>query len=243
MGYSTQFYGKIMAEPAFSKEEKEFLDKFCQTRRCKRKDEILEGSFYVCKNPAKENWGQGCQNIMANNDPPSEQPGLWCQWVISDDLEGIEWDGGEKFYDAAQWMDYLIKFFFDKRAIAPKLDGKLAFLKKHKLNGEILCVGEETGDIWKLIVKNNKVMIAQGKQVSLIKEEDFEDEDTYYDALYDQHSNLNNINDPSIQWSKTKEKINIAILKETSVLVDSLKTKNKIEKNIKVGNKKDYLKI
>jgi len=27
------------------------------------------------------------------------QPGLWCQWIPSDDGTAIEWDGGEKFYE------------------------------------------------------------------------------------------------------------------------------------------------
>ena len=26
-------------------------------------------------------------------------PGIWCQWVPTDDGKGIEWDGGEKFYN------------------------------------------------------------------------------------------------------------------------------------------------
>lgn len=32
------------------------------------------------------------------------QPGLWCQWIISDDGTKLEWDGNEKFYNYTEWL-------------------------------------------------------------------------------------------------------------------------------------------
>ena len=49
--------------------------------------------------------------IIDYNLPPEGQPGLWCQWVPTEDLMGIEWDEGEKFYDYVAWLEYIVKHF------------------------------------------------------------------------------------------------------------------------------------
>jgi hypothetical protein len=49
------------------------------------------------------------QRRITNNEC---QPGLWCQWVISEDGTKLEWDGGEKFYEYAAWLKYYINHFF-----------------------------------------------------------------------------------------------------------------------------------
>lgn len=36
---------------------------------------------------------------------------LYCQWVPTEDGEGIKWDGGEKFYSYTKWLQYLIDNF------------------------------------------------------------------------------------------------------------------------------------
>jgi len=70
------------------------------------------------------------------------QPGLWCQWELSDD-ETLEWDEGEKFYYYTEWIKYLIHHFFEPWGI--------------KLNGEIEWDGEDSDDRGKIIVKDNVV--------------------------------------------------------------------------------------
>jgi len=67
----------------------------------------------------------------------------YCQWEATRDGAGLQWDGGEKFYDAAEWMNYLVK-----KVIAPT--GRVC-------NGTINASGEERGDIWQLIVRDNRV--------------------------------------------------------------------------------------
>jgi hypothetical protein len=37
--------------------------------------------------------------INEYNWPFCEQSGLWCQWTLTEDKVGIEWDGNEKFYE------------------------------------------------------------------------------------------------------------------------------------------------
>lgn len=81
-------------------------------------------------------------SILDYNYPSSTQPGLWCQWIINDNNE-LEWDGNEKFYDYIEWLEYLIKNFFEPWDI--------------KLNGVIKWQGEDYNDRGVIIVKDNKV--------------------------------------------------------------------------------------
>lgn len=69
------------------------------------------------------------------------QPGLWCQWTISDDNTKLEWDGGEKFYEYKAWLKYLIDNF-----IAPW---------GYKCSGTIKYQGEDMSDKGKIVVKDN----------------------------------------------------------------------------------------
>lgn len=79
------------------------------------------------------------------------KPGYYCQWVVTDDGECLEWDGNEKFYDYVEWLDWLIKNFFEPKGV--------------KLNGEIEWEGEEQGDVGKIIVKDNNMTTKEGRIV------------------------------------------------------------------------------
>ena len=76
------------------------------------------------------------------------QPGLWCGWCITEDGKFLEWDGGEKFYNYVEWLEYLIKNFFEPWG--------------HKLNGTITWVGEDNSDLGKIEVKKNVVTVKAG---------------------------------------------------------------------------------
>lgn len=154
MGYTTEFYGRIEIVPPLNKEEIEYLTKFSNTRRMKRK----LGPYYVDGSGFK---GQGNDpDIQGFNGPPDGQPSLWCQWIPTEDGKYIEWDGGEKFYEADQWMKYIIDHFIGSSPIA--ID-KLPFLQCHLCNGEIEAQGEERDDQWVLIVENNVVKVGKGE--------------------------------------------------------------------------------
>jgi hypothetical protein len=78
-------------------------------------------------------------------------PGYFCQW--EPDAEGtvLEWDGGEKFYDAVEWMRYLIREFI--------AGGRHEyFTTPRTVNGTILAQGEEVGDVWRIVVIDNVVI-------------------------------------------------------------------------------------
>lgn len=154
MGYTTEFDGAVTIDPPLNEQEIQFLRKFSGTRRMNRH----AGPYFV---DAEDDFGQGrSSDIIDYNRPSPGQPGLWCQWVPTDDGSKIEWDGNEKFYDSVEWMKYLIDHFLSPTAIAKDV---LPFLQaNHTVNGEIFAQGEETSDRWKLVVEDNKVSTRQG---------------------------------------------------------------------------------
>jgi hypothetical protein len=151
MGYHTEFSGHVDVVPPLSAEEIAYLQVFAGTRRMARKS----GPYYAVDDG---NFGQSNrEDVIDYNRPPAGQPGLWCQWVPSEDGTRIEWDGGEKFYDSAEWMEYLIEHFLkDGCAAIGKVPG---IIGGHTLNGRILAQGEEVRDRWELVVENNKVCV------------------------------------------------------------------------------------
>jgi hypothetical protein len=156
MGYTTEFEGRITIEPPLSVEEIAFLNKFSNTRRMNCK----QGPYYVDRGGFA---GQDNDpEIIDYNNPPEGQPGLWCQWVPTDDGTAIEWNGAEKFYNSEEWMQYLIDHFIGQ---TPRAKSVLPFLGRHTLNGEIEAEGEERGDVWKLVVKDNQVSRVSGRVV------------------------------------------------------------------------------
>lgn len=166
MGYTTTFSGEFNLDKPLTLAQVNYLKAFASTRRMKRDaleagkmaDPVreaaglpigIQGGYFV---GSSENFGQShTPNILDYNAPPKGQPGLWCQWVPTDGGRTIEWDGGEKFYDYVEWLEYLIKNFLKPWG--------------YKLSGEVTWQGEEPSDIGKIVVKNNKVTIKKAKIV------------------------------------------------------------------------------
>jgi len=152
MGYTTEFSGYIEVDPPLNDGEIAYINKFAESRRMNRRN----GPYYL----GTGDYGQDHEDdIIDYNSPPAGQPGLWCQWVASEDGTRIEWDYGEKFYNAAEWMQYIIDHFLGHEPQA-KAEG-FDFLEGHTLNGTIEAAGEEYGDFWKIVVKDNKVGVVQ----------------------------------------------------------------------------------
>jgi len=152
MGYTTDFEGSFNITPVLSQKDNEFLTKFSETRRMARNvgpEYGIEGEFYV----DGTGWaGQDSdKNVINYNRPPSTQPGLWCQWIPTDDGSELVWNGGEKFYNYVEWLQYLID-----KILAPR---------GYTLNGECQWFGENRDDVGTIIVKNNVVTTKVGKLV------------------------------------------------------------------------------
>lgn len=102
-------------------------------------------------------------DVVDINTPPPGQPGLWCNWIPVEQGRAIEWNEGEKFYNAAEWMAYLIDHFLRPGALASQVDSKLfeGFTFDHIVNGQIEAQGEDSEDRWVLIVEDNEVSVAE----------------------------------------------------------------------------------
>lgn len=152
MGYTTEFNGQITIEPALNTEEIKFIQAHNQTRRMLRS----KGAYYISTGG---DYGQASEDDITDyNASPEKQLSLWCGWTCTDDGTAIEWDGGEKFYSAAEWMKWLIEHILGNNPLAKP---ELPFLQGHTLNGEIIAQDEDMDEKWKLIVDSNTVMTAR----------------------------------------------------------------------------------
>lgn len=106
--------------------------------------ELTMSQYKTLKDFAEQRHGD---NLKEHEECPS----FYCQWVPTDDGKYLEWDGNEKFYSYIEWLEILIEKFFNPWKI--------------KLNGEVTWEGEESGDLGKIVVKNNVVTAKQARIV------------------------------------------------------------------------------
>lgn len=170
MGYTTDFNGEFTLDKPLKKKHAEYLRKFAETRRMQRNAELtaerpdpvrkaaklpvgIEGGYYVGEGGM---CGQGdnhdIEDVINYNGAPSDQPGLWCQWVPNEDGTAIEWDGGEKFYYYVEWLEYLITHFLKPWG--------------YVLNGQVSWFGEDSNDRGNIYVKDNAVQAIGDRIVS-----------------------------------------------------------------------------
>jgi len=182
MGYSTDFYGSFKLDKPLNPFLKEYLEMFSETRRMqrdfnklsvmkanglgnKRCFELLEqlhfglgvhGDLYCGTGYAGQDGGFGSNgkddSVLEYNAPPGSQPGLWCQWVPSEDGTAIEWNGAEKFYHYTEWIEYLIDNFLEPLG--------------YKVNGIVEWQGEERDDTGVIQIVDNAVITHSGKRRS-----------------------------------------------------------------------------
>ena len=158
MGYHTEFFGQFALDKPLEENHKKYLFKFSDSRRMKRNEQIVsnfsdhlreavnlpvgkEGCYYV---GSTEFAGQDRDSSVVDfNQPPGNQPGLWCQWIPNEDGTAIEWDGGEKFYNYVEWLSYIIDNFLIPWG--------------YTINGKVSWEGEGRSDTGTIIVTNNKI--------------------------------------------------------------------------------------
>lgn len=158
MGYTTDFSGSFDLNKPLAAQHKAYLEKFAETRRMQRKQTLAakmpdpvrlavglpigkQGAYFV---GANGHCGQDRdESVVDYNTSPDGQPGLWNQWVPNEDGTSIEWDGGEKFYNYVEWLEYIIEHFLQPWG--------------YILNGEVEWFGEDRDDRGMIIVVNNDV--------------------------------------------------------------------------------------
>lgn len=72
-------------------------------------------------------------------------PEGYCQWILSKDRMGIEWDKQEKFYDYVVWLKYIID-----EHLAPN---------GYKLTGSVLWRGEDIEDVGVISVLESEITV------------------------------------------------------------------------------------
>lgn len=166
MGYTTEFSGRFELNKPLTPDLYDYLDKFSRARHFTYDlDKIVrldsdwrkscycnvlgpDGMFYA---PAESNdfppirRSEHKDIIKDYNRPPENVPGLWCQWIPSDDGRGIEWDGEEKFHNYVEWLKFLIQYF-----LAPN---------GYVLHGDVEFQGEDFADRGWIIVDKNRVKV------------------------------------------------------------------------------------
>jgi hypothetical protein len=166
MGYTTEFSGSFSLDKPLLASHSAYLHKFATTRRMERKQTIAsklpdpvreaaglpigkQGAYFV---GGVGDFGQGTDaSIVNSNGAPDGQPGLWCQWVPTENDDGIEWDSGEKFYHYTEWLAYIIKHFLQPWG--------------YILNGEVEWFGEDRDDRGKIVVENNIISTKRARIV------------------------------------------------------------------------------
>jgi len=166
MGYNTDFLGAFDFKTPVSEEVRDYINTFSSTRHCIRDNDKIKnlisdwqektyplnkgnlgknGEFFVFDhiNSSKYDFDFDYKNLVIDYNDCGEMPELWCQWIISDDCQHLEWDGGEKFYEYTEWLNYLIDNFFKPYNII--------------LNGEVKFRGEEFDDIGQITIIDNEV--------------------------------------------------------------------------------------
>lgn len=120
MGYSTDFSGSFDLSKKLTEAQKEYLFAFANIRHTVRTNSEIESISDPIRKAVKLPLGANGEFFVSDNEktgvvdrntPPSTQPGLWCQWIPSEDGKSIIWDGGEKFYRYTEWMNYIIESF------------------------------------------------------------------------------------------------------------------------------------
>lgn len=201
MGYTTDFSGSFEVKPEPLNEKMiNYLTKFAETRRMKRnlKGFGVEGEFYV---HGSGFMGQDKEsNVIDSNQPPQTQPGLWCQWVPTSDGTRIVWDGGEKFYDYVEWLQYIEENFL------------LPFGKY--LDGEMVWQGEDIMDRGRIIADKDVIKTVEEnggeRSIALVPRNQFKDD--LNTILKEERSDLelalNKLNIPSHMHSNIEGYVN-----------------------------------
>jgi len=156
MGYTTDFEGQFDINKAVDIKTFNLINGLANTRRMKRaglpEKYGVDGEFYFEPEDFKD-CGQSDKpklgTIVDDNTPPSTQPSLWLQWIITDDYKHIQWDGNEKFYCYVEWLEYIINKILKPRG--------------YVVNGIVRWRGEEFDDIGTITVKNNVVTAKSAK--------------------------------------------------------------------------------
>ena len=122
------------------------------------------GRFNLTPSLTHEQWCDLTELHDGNPHHGDGAPDSYCQWEPTRKGDAIEWDGGEKFYNYVEWLQWIINRRLKPWGVA--------------ISGEVSWQGEEHGDSGVLSIADGKVVASKlqraGREV---------DEDVLLDAL------------------------------------------------------------
>lgn len=159
MGYTTDFSGAFKLSKPLTGDQRRYLVGFSDTRRMKRDakkcvpmgdiNRIAAGIMGVGEEGGYFTGGRGCGgqdhdvSVINHNEPPTGQPGLWCQWEPDATGEYLGWNGAEKFYRYEEWLKYIIDHFLTQWGIT--------------ITGVVQWEGEDPSDRGSIVVTDSVV--------------------------------------------------------------------------------------
>lgn len=148
MGTTTYFKGEFKLNRPLDASTKALIDKLATSRRLARHVNPfkygVQGELYVSNHDYNDGNNEG---VLDYNSPPNTQASLWCHWTTNAEGTAILWDGGEKFYNSAHWIRFILHSILIPRGY--NLDG-------------IVNAKTEDDDRYHIIVGNGRVKIGQG---------------------------------------------------------------------------------
>lgn len=85
------------------------------------------------------------ESVVSLNEPPSDQPGLYCKWTVDVEDNSIVWDGSQDFENFFEWLNYLIEIVLKPRG--------------YVVNGKVRYIGRRLDDMGLITVKKNDVLL------------------------------------------------------------------------------------
>lgn len=160
MTYQVNFKGQWHLNKPLNDNHKLYLIQFSNIRHMKRDvskvefmpDELRVSAGLTIGTDAEFFVGGGGSfgqerdsSILNYNKPPATQPGLWNGWTPNSDGTAIIWDEIENFYNYVDWIQYMIKNFFNPW--------------DYILNGDIAWQGDAVKDKGIINIINNIITV------------------------------------------------------------------------------------
>ncbi len=171
MGYNTTFIGHFLLNKTLRPEQKAYLQRFSEIyhvaldeKKLQAYDDPLReivglpigknGMYFTGMIPDETDVSKiappqlkdmsigNIYNVLqAQQEREFIFPSHWCQWVPTRDGKGIEWDGGEKFYNYEEWLHFLIDHFLIPWGY--ELSGTVSFEGEQGEHGRIIVTCNE----------------------------------------------------------------------------------------------------
>jgi len=158
MPYTTTFDGSFGVETYLDTETINLILGLNKSRRVKRDPKVLakkldisvkecldtyldEGQLYV---PESDDVTDD-ESVIDFNEPPADQPGLFCKWTVDVEDNSIVWDGSKDFPEFFEWLNYLMETILIPRG--------------YTVNGKVRYVGKRLDDMGIIEIKKNCVLL------------------------------------------------------------------------------------